>query len=94
MANMSVEERADFEQKIAATQIAIMQRLPRRQQIFSQSLEPMGRNQRYATVKASQPNPKHGLSINEDMCEMSVNLSNEREERDRSFMHYAKENLR
>ena len=47
-------------------------------------------------MRASQPNTKRdiGLSINDDMCEVSVDLSNEREERDRSFMHYAKENLR
>ena len=47
-------------------------------------------------MTASNPNTKrdHGFSINDDMCEMSLDMNNEREERDRTFMHYAKENLR
>ena len=56
----------------------------------------MERNHRYTTVSTSNPNTKreHGFSINDDMCEVSIDLSNERDERDRTFMHYAKENLR
>ena len=78
MAYLSLEEREEFEKKASAIQHAVLQQMPRRQKLFTQSLQPIGRNR--FSAQAQRDTEQSGRSETEERQDDTTYISESRQD--------------